>query len=205
MGAAPPPVERFWDKSLPDEFNRFFRGPRGAKLSKPSPIQMQVWPAALCGLDILGISPTGSGKTFAYLLPAVSHILGQGGRKAHSNSPVCMVLLPTRELAMQVSDQCKGKGGIREIFGLRGEAIYGGVAKDMQLDSLLTMGMPQILAATPGRLLDLLGLGAVTLDEVSYLVLDEADRMLALGFEQQLTAISRGVRSDRQCLLFSAT
>lgn len=100
---------------------------------------------------------------------------------------------------------CRGKGGLRQLFGVRAEAVYGGVGKDMQLDSILTLGAPQVLAATPGRLLDLLGLEALSLEDVSYLVLDEADRMLALGFEAQLDALAKGIRSDRQSLLFSAT
>lgn len=202
--AAPAPVESFLDDMLPAAFGKFFKGPRGSKMSRPTPIQMQVWPAALCGLDVLGIAPTGSGKTLAYLLPAVPHVEGAARRK-DSLSPICLVLLPTRELAAQVSDQFKGKGGLRQVCGIRAEAVYGGIGKEIQLDTILSSGCPQVLAATPGRLLDLLGLAALSLDAVTYLVLDEADRMLALGFEDQLDAIAKVINKDRQCLLFSAT
>lgn len=199
----PSPVEQLADSRLPAEFGLFFKGPRGRKLTKPTPIQMQVWPAALCGLDIMGIAPTGSGKTLAYLLPAAVHVAGQESKKENL-SPGALVLLPTRELASQVSDQFNGKGGLRQVLKLRCAAIYGGVGKELQLDQLLTSGCPEVLSATPGRLLDLLGLDALTLDSVT-LVLDEADRMLQLGFEEQLDAVAKAVRRDRQCLLFSAT
>lgn len=200
----PSPVEQLADSRLPAEFGLFFKGPRGRKLTKPTPIQMQVWPAALCGLDIMGIAPTGSGKTLAYLLPAAVHVAGQESKKENL-SPGALVLLPTRELASQVSDQFNGKGGLRQVLKLRCAAIYGGVGKEVQLDQILTSGCPEVLSATPGRLLDLLGLDALTLDSVTFLVLDEADRMLQLGFEEQLDAVAKAVRRDRQCLLFSAT
>jgi len=174
-------------------------------MSKPTPIQMQTWPAALCGLDVLGIAPTGSGKTLAYLLPSIPHVLGQQGSREGKAATVCLVLLPTRELAAQVVETCRGSGGLRPLFGLRCEAVYGGANKEVQVDNILTMGVPHVLAATPGRLLDLLSLSVLSLEQVSYFVLDEADRMLALGFEPQLEAISKGIRPDRQCLLFSAT
>ncbi|CAE7205145.1 ddx17, partial [Symbiodinium pilosum] len=201
----PPPVETLSDSLLPPAFGLFFKGARGGKLVKPTPIQMQVWPAALSGVDVLGIAPTGSGKTLAYLLPAAIHIAGQAGQRKDNQSPSCLVLLPTRELASQVGDHFKGKGSLRQVLGLRGDAIYGGVGKEVQVDSILTSGCPEVLSATPGRLLDLMGLGALSLGNVSFLVLDEADKMLQLGFEDQLDAIAKGIRRDRQCLLFSAT
>ena len=204
QGKAPAPVEAFTDPRLPPAFGLFFRGIRGSKLKRPTPIQMQTWPAALCGLDVLGIAPTGSGKTLAYLLPAAVHVSGQKCQK-QTLSPVALILLPTRELALQVSDQFKGKGSLRETLKLRAQAIYGGVGKEEQLDSILTSGCPEVVAATPGRLLDLFGLEALSLESVSFLVLDEADKMLQLGFEQQLDAVAKAVRADRQCLLFSAT
>ncbi|CAK9000627.1 unnamed protein product, partial [Durusdinium trenchii] len=199
----PAPVESFFTDSLPSAFSLFFRGVRGRKCSKPTPIQMQVWPAALCGLDVMGIAPTGSGKTLAYLLPAVVHLAGQSEKE--NLSPAALVLLPTRELASQVSDQFNGKGGLRQVLNVRCAAIYGGVGKDVQVDQILTGGCPEVVSATPGRLLDLLGLAALSLDSVSFLVLDEADKMLQLGFEEQLDAVAKAVRRDRQCLLFSAT
>eukprot|EP00913_Durusdinium_trenchii_P020852 g19591.t1 len=207
----PAPVESFFTDSLPSAFSLFFRGVRGRKCSKPTPIQMQVWPAALCGLDVMGIAPTGSGKTLAYLLPAVVHLAGQSEKEnlslsaADLRSPAALVLLPTRELASQVSDQFNGKGGLRQVLNVRCAAIYGGVGKDVQVDQILTGGCPEVVSATPGRLLDLLGLAALSLDSVSFLVLDEADKMLQLGFEEQLDAVAKAVRRDRQCLLFSAT
>eukprot|EP00439_Symbiodinium_sp_Y106_P025161 s2606_g3.t1 len=177
--AIPPPVETLTDPLLPPAFGLFFKGARGSKIVKrpgsrwPTPIQMQVWPAALCGVDVLGIAPTGSGKTLAYLLPASVHIAGQTEHRKDRQSPACLVLLPTRELASQVGDHYKGKGGLRQVLGLRGDAIYGGVGKEVQVDGILTSGCPEVLAATPGRLLDLIGLGALSLGNVSFLVLDE--------------------------------
>ncbi|CAE8713534.1 unnamed protein product, partial [Polarella glacialis] len=139
----PAPVQSFLDPQLPPAFARFKNGARGKRFSKPTAIQMQVWPAALCGLDVLGIAPTGSGKTLAYLLPAVIHIEGQAARPKQCLSPQCLVLLPTRELAAQVSDQCKGKGGLRQVLGIRAEAVYGGVGKELQMDAILTSGTPE--------------------------------------------------------------
>mmetsp|Transcript_107635 Transcript_107635/g.303146 ORF Transcript_107635/g.303146 Transcript_107635/m.303146 type:complete len:779 (-) Transcript_107635:20-2356(-) len=217
----PPPVDSFTDASLPKAFADFFHARRGGgrtALEKPTPIQAQVWPAALCGVDVIGIAPTGSGKTLAYILPSIPHMLahrdkhlrGPSAKNAKTGGPICLCLAPTRELAKQVSDVCNGGGGsgggwMKRLFDLRAGAVYGGVGKEEQLDSIVTLGAPQVLCATPGRLLDLLGLGALSMEHVTYLVLDEADRMLALGFEPQLTAITKAIRPNRQALLFSAT
>eukprot|EP00929_Paragymnodinium_shiwhaense_P066238 TRINITY_DN3319_c0_g1_i1.p1 TRINITY_DN3319_c0_g1~~TRINITY_DN3319_c0_g1_i1.p1 ORF type:complete len:737 (-),score=231.40 TRINITY_DN3319_c0_g1_i1:80-2290(-) len=214
----PPPVMTFTAKGLPQTFEQFlhWRGSAqkkgAAKIVKPTPIQAQVWPAVLCGLDVIAISPTGSGKTLAYLLPAVPHMLARqqeaaAGGKA-IEGPLCLVLAPTRELAKQVSDVCGGSvnsGWLRRLHSLKAGAVYGGLGKEEQLDAIVTGGAPHVLSATPGRLLDLVGLGVLNMEQVSYLVLDEADRMLALGFEPQLTAIMSAIRPNRQALCFSAT
>eukprot|EP00927_Polykrikos_kofoidii_P056172 TRINITY_DN50334_c0_g1_i1.p1 TRINITY_DN50334_c0_g1~~TRINITY_DN50334_c0_g1_i1.p1 ORF type:complete len:722 (-),score=119.14 TRINITY_DN50334_c0_g1_i1:105-2270(-) len=207
---APAPVTSFSADGLPAAFKDFLGAQRKNKIQKPSPIQAQVWPAALCGLDVIGIAPTGSGKTLAYLLPALPHIAGQQeDLRGQNAAPVCVCLAPTRELAKQVSDVCGGSAGtggwLKRVFRMRVGAVYGGIGKDEQVDGILTLGAPHILAATPGRLLDLMGLGAISLAGVTYLVLDEADRMLALGFEAQLNAIMGAIRPNRQSLLFSAT
>lgn len=216
----PAPVSGPADAGLTPHFRQIFCGKQGGGLGleKPTPIQAQVWPAALCGLDVIGIAPTGSGKTLAYLVPAVPHILGQAKPatavpqhivgKGKGRGTVCLVLVPTRELAKQVSDVCGGGstgGWLKRLFDLRAGAVYGGTGKEVQLDSIVTLGAPQVLAATPGRLLDMLGLDVLSVAQVTYLVLDEADRMLALGFEPQLSAILKGVRPNCQALLFSAT
>eukprot|EP00928_Gymnodinium_smaydae_P031096 TRINITY_DN22944_c0_g1_i1.p1 TRINITY_DN22944_c0_g1~~TRINITY_DN22944_c0_g1_i1.p1 ORF type:complete len:785 (-),score=238.24 TRINITY_DN22944_c0_g1_i1:8-2362(-) len=210
----PPPVSTFTDPALPEAFGEFFNARKVKKIQKPTPIQAQVWPAALCGLDVIGIAPTGSGKTLAYLLPALPHVLAQQRAAAATGAarwggPVCLSLVPTRELAQQVADTLTGGGGaggwLKRLFGLRAGAVYGGAGKEEQVDAVVTLGAPHMLAATPGRLLDLMGLGVLSMENVTYLVLDEADRMLALGFEPQLTAITKAIRPNRQALLFSAT
>jgi len=214
---APPPVQSFDAPGLPKTFAEFLRR-TSSRIKTPSPIQAQVWPSALSGLDVIGIAPTGSGKTLAYILPGVTHILGQPSTtsevrpskkaKIEQGSPAGLVLVPTRELAKQVCDTCGGaspSSWLKKYFGLRAGAVYGGVGKELQLDSLVTLGVPHLLSATPGRLLDLLSLQVLTLQKVTYFVLDEADRMLALGFEPQLTALMKLIRPNRQVLLFSAT
>lgn len=208
---APAPIDSFVHPGLPDTFTIFQKAraaPGKAKFEKPTPVQAQVWPSALCGLDVIAIAPTGSGKTLAYILPAVAHILGQKENTGKPKGPSCVTLVPTRELAQQVCDACGGNGGaawLQKSFGLRAGAIYGGVGKEMQVDGLLSLGCPSIVSATPGRLLDLLALGVFSLQSCSYLVLDEADRMLQLGFEPQLVAVVKQIRENRQVLLFSAT
>ena len=167
----------------------------------PSPIQSQCLPIALSGRDLVGIAATGSGKTLAFGLPAIKHIRAQiDAGVASGTKPVALVIAPTRELAQQISVVLEEAGS---KVGVGCVCVYGGVPKREQAQALRS-GV-SIVVATPGRLEDLIGDGICSLDEVTYLVLDEADRMLDLGFEPHIRTIAGSIRADRQTLMFSAT
>uniref|UniRef100_A0A7S3QTV7 RNA helicase n=1 Tax=Dunaliella tertiolecta TaxID=3047 RepID=A0A7S3QTV7_DUNTE len=170
-----------------------------AGFTQPTPIQSQGWPMALLGRDLIGLAETGSGKTLAYLLPAVVHVNAQPLLQP-GDGPVVLVMAPTRELAIQIQQECQRFGSSSRI---KNAAIYGGVPKQMQVKELRA-GV-EIVIATPGRLLDMLDSHATNLRRVTYLVLDEADRMLDMGFEPQIRKIVSQIRPDRQTLLWSAT
>lgn len=148
---------------------------------------------------MIGISATGSGKTLAFLLPAMIHINAQPYLQP-GDGPIVLVLAPTRELAMQIKEECD-KFGVTS--GIKNTVVYGGVPKRSQVQDL-RHGM-EIVIATPGRLIDHLESGVTNLRRVTYLVLDEADRMLDMGFEPQLRKIVSQIRPDRQTLMWSAT
>ncbi|XP_037545914.1 probable ATP-dependent RNA helicase DDX5 [Nematolebias whitei] len=167
--------------------------------TEPTPIQSQGWPLALSGKDLVGIAQTGSGKTLAYLLPAVVHIQHQPFLE-HGDGPICLVLAPTRELAQQVQQVAAEYG---RASRLKSTCIYGGAPKGPQLRDL-ERGV-EICIATPGRLIDFLECGKTNLRRCTYLVLDEADRMLDMGFEPQIRKIVEQIRPDRQTLMWSAT
>ncbi len=160
---------------------------------QPFEIQALVVPDALAGHDVLAKSPTGSGKTLAFALPIVERV----GRTAAR--PAALVLVPTRELASQVAEELEG---VAPAKGLRVAAVYGGVPIPAQAKRAAAA---QILVATPGRLDDLVKRRLVALDGVEILVLDEADRMLDMGFQPQVDRIVRRLPSDRQTMFFSAT
>ncbi|XP_061628333.1 probable ATP-dependent RNA helicase DDX5 isoform X2 [Phyllopteryx taeniolatus] len=172
-----------------------------AKLNwiEPTPIQGQGWPVALSGKDMVGIAQTGSGKTLAYLLPAIVHIQHQPFLE-HGDGPICLVLAPTRELAQQVQQVAAEYG---RASHLKTTCIYGGAPKGPQIRDL-ERGV-EICIATPGRLIDFLECGKTNLRRCTYLVLDEADRMLDMGFEPQIRKIVDQIRPDRQTLMWSAT
>jgi ATP-dependent RNA helicase DDX5/DBP2 len=165
----------------------------------PTSIQSQGWPMALSGRDVVGIAQTGSGKTLAFCLPAMLHINAQPPLK-YGDGPVALILCPTRELALQIQSQCSNFG---KSLRIRNTCVYGGVSKGPQIRDL-QRGC-EIVIATPGRLIDLLEMGKTNLRRVTYLVLDEADRMLDMGFEPQLRKIVDQIRPDRQTLMWSAT
>ncbi|XP_076027196.1 putative ATP-dependent RNA helicase DDX5 [Genypterus blacodes] len=165
----------------------------------PTPIQSQGWPVALSGKDMVGIAQTGSGKTLAYLLPAIVHIQHQPFLE-HGDGPICLVLAPTRELAQQVQQVSAEYG---RASRLKSTCIYGGAPKGPQIRDL-ERGV-EICIATPGRLIDFLECGKTNLRRCTYLVLDEADRMLDMGFEPQIRKIVEQIRPDRQTLMWSAT
>lgn len=163
--------------------------------TEPTPIQRQAIPSILEGRDVLGAAQTGSGKTGAFALPILDHLLKRPGR-----GPRVLVLVPTRELATQV-DQTFTDAGRFTPFKVA--TIIGGVGYDQQRRAVSNGA--EVLVATPGRLLDHLENRAFTLESVDHLVLDEADRMLDMGFLPDIKAIVHRVPKDRQTLLFSAT
>lgn len=166
---------------------------------KPTSIQCQALPIVLSGSDIIGIAKTGSGKTAAFVLPLIVHIMDQP-ELAKEEGPIGVICAPTRELAHQIYVECKK---FAKIHSLRVSAVYGGMSKLEQFKELKS-GC-EIVVATPGRLIDLLKMKALTMFRATYLVLDEADRMFDLGFEPQIRSIVGQIRPDRQTLLFSAT
>jgi len=167
--------------------------------TQPYPIQLEAIPAILKRRDILGIARTGSGKTVSYVLPILMNLVGNTITKnRHVN---VLVLVPTRELAIQVSDVFLSfSSGLPER--IKTMAVYGGVSINPQMMALQGVN---ILVATPGRLLELVESKAVHLSEIDTLVLDEADKMLNLGFREEMSLIFKLLPKKRQNLLFSAT
>ena len=164
-----------------------------ANIHQPFAVQALVLPDALAGLDVLAESPTGSGKTLAFGLPLVERTAGSGAL------PGALVLVPTRELATQVADDLRA---VATAKGLRIATVYGGTPIPAQVKRAKSA---HILVGTPGRLQDLLDRRFISLDHVRVLVLDEADRMLDMGFRPQVDRILRQVPENRQTMLFSAT
>ncbi|MFD2513629.1 DEAD/DEAH box helicase [Pontibacter locisalis] len=167
--------------------------------TQPYPIQQEAIPAILRGKDIMGIAQTGSGKTASFVLPILQQI--QGKPAAKNRRIRVLVLVPTRELAVQVNEVFKALGQQlpRKVKTL---AVYGGVSINPQM---MQLQGTEILVATPGRLLDLVSSKAVQLSEVETLVLDEADKMLNMGFEEEMHKIFALLPARRQNILFSAT
>ena len=165
----------------------------------PTPIQGQAIPHVLEGRDLLGIAQTGTGKTAAFTLPILERLSSVAG-KAQSGRPRTLILTPTRELAIQIGDSVKRYGA---KLPLRHTVIFGGVGQSPQVDAL-RRGV-DILIATPGRLLDLMNQGHVKFDQLSVFVLDEADRMLDMGFIHDVRKIVATLPRARQTLFFSAT
>lgn len=167
--------------------------------TEPTCIQATGWPIALSGRDMVGIAQTGSGKTLAYIMPALVHIQHQP-RLERGDGPIALVLAPTRELAQQIQQVANQFGQPARV---RNTCIFGGAPKGGQARDL-ERGV-EIVIATPGRLIDFLESGKTNLKRCTYLVLDEADRMLDMGFEPQIRKILEQIRPDRQTLMWSAT
>lgn len=192
----PRPSMEFEQSGLPDyileEANK-------QGFAKPTAIQAQGMPIALSGRDMVGIAQTGSGKTLAYIAPALVHITNQDQLR-RGDGPIALVLAPTRELAQQIQQ-------VATDFGSRINAnntcVFGGAPKGPQIRDLERGA--EIVIATPGRLIDFLERGITNLRRCTYLVLDEADRMLDMGFEPQIRKIMGQIRPDRQVLMWSAT
>lgn len=163
------------------------------KFSDPSPIQDQAIPHGLSGKDIVGIANTGTGKTAAFALPVLHRLIAEPNSKA-------IILAPTRELAEQIEQQCRkiGKGS-----GLHGALLIGGTAMGPQLSDLRSN--PRIVIGTPGRVKDHLERGSLKLDDCNIVVLDEVDRMLDMGFVNDITEILSRTIANRQSFYFSAT
>ncbi|KAJ7699951.1 P-loop containing nucleoside triphosphate hydrolase protein [Mycena rosella] len=168
----------------------------------PTSIQAQAIPAIMSGRDVIGVAKTGSGKTIAFLLPLFRHIKDQRPLE-QMEGPIAIVMTPTRELAVQIHRECKP---FLKVMNLRAVCAYGGSPIKDQIAELKKGA--EIIVCTPGRMIDLLtaNSGRVTnLKRVTYVVLDEADRMFDMGFEPQVMKIINNIRPDRQTVLFSAT
>ncbi|CAH1781791.1 unnamed protein product, partial [Owenia fusiformis] len=190
------PIFTFDEANLPDYVMQQIRK---QGWTNPTAIQSMGWPCALSGRNLVGIAQTGSGKTLSFILPAVVHINHQPFLQ-RGDGPICLVLVPTRELAQQVQEVANQFGSSSRV---RNCCVYGGASKYPQLRDLERGA--EICIATPGRLIDFLEAGKTNLKRTTYLVLDEADRMLDMGFEPQIRKIIEQVRPDRQVLMWSAT
>ena len=165
----------------------------------PTPIQAQSIPAALAGRDILGTAQTGTGKTAAFSLPILQHLMPVAG--SQGSRPIrALILTPTRELALQIDESLESYGHHLKV---RHSVIFGGVGQKPQVDALKRGA--DIVTATPGRFLDLMGQGYIDLRHVTHFVLDEADRMLDMGFIHEVKKIIAKLPAKRQTLFFSAT
>jgi len=183
------PFRSFTDTTFPEDLLTVCKD-----FAKPTAIQSQCWPIISMGKDVVGISETGSGKTLAFLLPLLVNLSRQKPKQ-----PSILVLAPTRELALQIQGVCEKF----QPFGFKNVCVFGGVSKDTQKKTIRS-GV-HIVVATPGRLLDLIQDEALSLDNIKHFVLDEADRMLDMGFEPDIRAITGKLSKDRQTLMFSAT
>ena len=162
------------------------------KFTVPTPIQRKAIPIVIEGKDIIGVAQTGTGKTLAFAIPIIQGLAQARGK--------CLVLVPTRELALQVDETFQK---LAPLFGLRTAVLIGGASMHVQLQNLRKN--PRIIIATPGRLVDHMDQRTVLLADVNMLVLDEADRMLDMGFLPQIQQILKRIPSQRQTMLFSAT
>ncbi|KAH8058982.1 helicase [Aureococcus anophagefferens] len=198
----PPPIETWGQCGLPDKAHGALVKAFGDH-TEPFPIQKQALPALMSGRDVIGIAKTGSGKTLAFVLPLLRHIMDQPPIVDGGDGPVALILAPARELALQIWREAKR---FANPLGLRAIAVYGGAKVADQIADLKRGA--EIVVATPGRLIDILTMSQgrlIGLRRVSYVVLDEADRMFDMGFEPQIAMILRNARPDRQTALFSAT
>lgn len=192
----PNPILTFEEGNFPDYvMNQIRRN----SWQSPTSIQSMAWPIALSGKDLVGIAQTGSGKTLGFILPAIVHLNHQPYLE-YGDGPIVLCLVPTRELAQQVLEVAKEFGRLSD---LKSVCVYGGAPKGPQIRDL--QRGTEICIATPGRLIDFLEAGKTNLRRTTYLVLDEADRMLDMGFEPQIRKILEQIRPDRQTLMWSAT
>lgn len=192
----PPPAVTFEELNLPETIMKQIQT---NGWEKPTPIQSVSIPVALKGHDLIGIAKTGSGKTGSFIIPAMIHITKQEPMQ-RGDGPIVLVLSPTRELAQQTSE-------VADLFApairCRQCCIFGGAGRTSQIMELRRS--PALVVATPGRLIDFINAGVVGMERVNFLVLDEADRMLDMGFEPQIRQIIEKIGPERQTMMFSAT
>jgi len=207
---APKPIRTFEEAAFPDYI---IEDLERAGLDQPTPIQAQGWPIALSGCDLVGIAETGSGKTLAFFLPAIVHINAQS-YLSKGDGPIALVMVPTRELAFAIQQEADWFGRSSKI---KYTSCYGRSClikrhrhQQQEMRALrhqqedLRDGV-EIVIATPGRLITLLDRGDTNLKRMTFLVVDEADRMLDMGFEPLVRKITSQCRSDRQTLMWSCT
>lgn len=201
----PPPIKTFKEMKFPKPI---LTALKKKNILKPTPIQIQGLPAVLMGRDMIGIAFTGSGKTIVFTLPIIMFCMEQEKKLpfVRNEGPYGLIVCPSRELAKQTADIIHHYVGHMEMEGypsLRTLLCIGGVAVKEQIE-VIKRGV-HIMVATPGRLMDMLNKKMLTLDVCRYLVLDEADRMIDMGFEEDVRTIFSYFKSQRQTLLFSAT
>ena len=187
-----------FDKFADAPFAEPVRKALEAKYPSPTDIQSQAWPAALTGNDLIAVAKTGSGKTLAFVLPLLHRLSSSSGKVGVVRG---LVLSPTRELASQIHVEAELFG---KLMGQPTMVVYGGTPLREQKQAL-TSTRPSVVVATPGRLVDLLEQGALSLASCDAIVLDEADRLLDMGFKPQLEATYKAMPASRQTLLFTAT
>jgi len=178
---------------------------------RPTPIQMQAVPVAMCGRDVLGIAATGSGKTLSFVWPMLVHVYDQRTLRSSESGPIGIIVAPTRELANQIYDETKKFAkcfqrlrGDKWEKAIRVAPLMGGLGRG-DTRQMLKSSPHEIVVATPGRLIDMIKTKLISTFRTTMLVLDEADKMFDMGFEPQIRSIVGQIRPDRQTLLFSAT
>jgi len=212
----PKPVTNMIEASFPEYITAKLCENLGGPFTQPTAVQKLLWPTALSGRDCVAVAPTGTGKTLGYLLPAIVHISAQEPVKAADRSPIVLVIAPTRELAQQIMEQASLYGSAITDLGaqaLKPFCVFGGVKKNDQKFEFEKIS-PDLLVATPGRLMDFLRDGTINLRRVTYFVIDEVDRLISPDGKQRLAHndfvddmkfISALIRPDRQCIMCSAT
>merc|ERR1719419_1767102 len=192
----PKPIRSFEESRFPEDILNLLDVTRGGDFESPTPVQSQGWPLIMTGKDVVGVAATGSGKTLAFILPGVMHIRMNDRQK--NFCPTVMVQAPTRELARQIADETRNY-----TKGVRVGHSFGGEGRRIQEESLKKA---QLVVGTPGRTMDHLSRRFLNLRLCTYIVLDEADRMLDMGFQPQVEKIFKCVRPvGRQVLMFTAT
>jgi ATP-dependent RNA helicase DDX5/DBP2 len=190
------PIFNFKDLEWPTFITEAIKQER---FESPTPIQAESWPILLKGHNLVGVAETGSGKTLSFALPALYHLIKQPDYGRNPN-PKVLIIAPVRELAIQIGNEINKYARNSNI---RAAVFYGGDSKSQQLFQLRSR--PQIIVATPGRLIDIVNTRQLNLQNISFLVLDEADRLLDMGFAQPIHSIRQQIRPDRQMVMFTAT